>query len=317
MLFRFLITLVSSWVVTPLAVLTAHWLGVANESLMIMLLLGLGAGAPFQLLLNESIATQLAGHPSSGSQKTIAVICGAQALSCSGMLLFGSEQNFPVPETIAASLLLAISTATSFKSAVIYYQLATRSTISNAQSMAVGGLPGLVSLLIFASYGIARAAELEVLPEFLLLAAIAPALAQYALLLSLAGRRHAGPSGAMLQSPSHVLWAALCAIILLSLGSTALRDFIAASNASFAALIIVGLNSLASIVNVVTRAAFLQSSKASHSSPLLAAGGVAGGLVAAAWWLAPVLAQLSALLAAQLWIGAVVCFVRESRGNKQ
>lgn len=308
MLFRFLLALGSSWVANPLGIVVAHGLGVSNEPLLIQLLLGVGASAPFQLLLNESFAVRAVKDRRLARPQDVGVICVLQGVCCTGALYVAGGQSDA--HTIALGVLLALGTFSSYRSAIIYYGLALNDLISNASSVLVGALPGLVSLAIYTSYGVTRGLGMPA--EFLLAGAILPALAQ-ALYLTAISRKRPRIEAARSRPLAFSAALPLGALMLFSFASTQLRDAVAASSVAYAALIIVALNSLTSLTNTVTRAWFLSGGGKSHASRIAAMSIIPAIGSALTITLFPPLGGILALLTTQLLISAVIASARLDR----
>lgn len=260
MLSRFLITLVSSWLANPLGVLVAQSLGVAQDPLLLMLLLGIGTSTAFQLLLNEGLAAGLASGRFKATLNQLTSVLLIQAITTAVTLFLLADHGFALLPSLTLSIFLLASTALSYRTAVIYYRIVMSRLVSSAQAVRVGALPGIVTLVVFAGASAAAVGSGK-MPHWILSAALLPSLLQwlYVRKLDLMNIHEIDVVQAV---PGNIfLIAALVALMALSSLITVLRDLIASYHTQFAALIIVGLNSLTSIANTLTRVAFLGKKK--------------------------------------------------------
>lgn len=309
MLSRFLITLVSSWLANPLGVLVAQSLGVAKDPVLLMLLLGVGTATGFQLLLNEGLAAGFASGRFKATRNQLLSVLLIQATTTVVTLFSLADHGFGLLPSLILSIFLLISTALSYRTAVTYYRIVMSRLVSNAQAIRVGALPGVVTLVIFAGAS-AEAVGSGKMPHWLLSAALLPSLLQwwYVRKLDLTNTHKTDVTQAV---PGNVfLIAALIALMALSSLITVLRDLIASYHTQFTALIIVGLNSLTSIANTLTRVAFLGKEKRALHLSLFVPVVVLVLAMASIWADLNTLSSLAGLLSVQC---AIVLTIEAAR----
>jgi hypothetical protein len=309
MLRRFLLSLLSSWIVNPLGILVAQWFGVANASVVILVLLATGACVPFQLLLNECLAAAVNRGSVSPTRMQLVSILGVQGLASIGTLWALTGQDFSIAEAALISLLLCLNTYASYRATLIYFGLALRSRLTDRSAILIGSSPGLTSLACYIAFSITRRLDWPLAGGFVLFAALAPTLIQWIYVRWLAKLDiHADESPHRLDAPpvdTLKLSLALVALAALAALSTGLRDAIASLSANHVALLLVALNSLLSLVNTATRAKFLVRGGSSIQGAL---GGVVGaallafGIASLLHWRPGTIFALIAVQASIAWV---------------
>jgi hypothetical protein len=316
---RFLLTLMSSWIVNPLGIAIAHAFGFSNLPTVLLILIGTGACAPFQLFLNECLAAGVQkGHLKTNHQQ-MALIVTIQSISYGASTLWLSEIAFRIHEIILLGIFLCASNVISYSLTKKYYHLVMKGAISNRKAIIIGGLPGLIALKIHLGYGLLFCWHHATPSETLLLVCILPAIAQWHYVNQIAKRfdlHEAGLRRVIVATPSVATGALLTALVtlgLLTMAGSFLREKIATHSVNHVALILVGLNSLVSLGNTVTRSAFLSQPTQAHSRTLIIAS-IATFLMAAAFWHKfPLTGLFAALIASQLGIVAAVDHGRRIR----
>lgn len=146
-------TLFASWLVAPLGVLTLHFSGLGSDPLLVVILIALSVGAPFQLLLNEFLAVgQAKGihHPPVGLLVALMVLHGAASL----FALTTARQtqwNIPMfPDMAVIVSLISVNLLMSYASVRYTTSLLLRGQLSHAQSWLNGALPGILTFALYA-----------------------------------------------------------------------------------------------------------------------------------------------------------------------
>ena len=286
--------------------MVAHFFGIAQQPVVLMLVLGTGACTAFQLLLNECLAAGHARGTFSTTKSQLTRVLVAQVVTCATTLI-SLPNNFFTPTLISTlCALLFINSALSYQCAVIYYRLAICKQISVKQAIVIGALPGFTALFIYGSFSLASHI-LPALPAILLLSSvIVPSLIQWLYLRLLSPPSFIGQPAREERPQLIYLIGAVVALTILSVVITILRDSIAATYVAYAALIVVALNSLASLTNTLTRASFLTSSSYNWYRVILTVGFSFGVLGIAVWPFTQVPAKLLVLLGVQLVIIALI-----------
>jgi hypothetical protein len=298
---RFVLTLLASWLATPLGVMLAHAAGVANDPTVLVLLFAQAYAAPFQLLLNEGLASCVSRHRRAMSSATLTMCLALLAVTCAaGLWLIGAQQ-FTGAHVFLATLAVTLSCAWSFHSARMYYALVIYGRSAARQAAIVGLIPGMTTLGIFAAYAAVRETLPAVPQEWLLLVAATPSMLQWLYI------RHCSvdaPDEHRQRAQTHSLrlTAALSALVAISFGSITVRDQIASTSLAHIALILTGLNALASVVMTVTRVIYLQGSGASSWIVLVATAAVLTAISTWAWAF-----QANLFLALFGWLLALQC----------
>ncbi len=172
--------------------------------------------------------------------------------------------------SVSWAVFAAIVAATSFTSVASYlctkryYQLSVAGAVSSKQAATFGAIPGLVALLIYVSASLLAGHSSAGMHVALVLVAVLPTTAVW-LFVSSIGQGHVAPSmaTAILPSVRHVALV-LLGLGLLTIAATRLRADIAAMRTDYAAVIVVILNSLASLLTTLTRARFLRQKNSPH-----------------------------------------------------
>ena len=258
---KFLATLVSSWVVGPAGVLFLHFWGWGSSPVLIALLLALSAAAPIQLLLNEFIAPgAVAGKFFVGRFQILLIIVATFlaiwfALVSSHVVPGG---GFATPIYFGLAVFASISVWLSYCTSLHYYRAVVSGDVGHKGAIYVGLIPGVSTLMIFA------AAALTNTPEILAMAAVLPAIAQFAFLknfpITTTIQADANGVNHLMLSPAMLVVMAL-ALIAIGFGNALLRDTIAGHEQDYAALILVSLNLFGTLVNSFSRAAYISTGK--------------------------------------------------------
>jgi hypothetical protein len=310
MLRRFLLTLLSSWIVNPLGILVAQWFGVANASVVILVLLATGACVPFQLLMNECISATAASGQSHASRGQLGLLLTIQSAACAVTVSTLAVQHFPTAQIAIVVGALAINTGLSYRISLRYYRMVTEGIISMRAAVVVGIIPGVTSLLLYLAYCLVTQYDPQIAAAFIIASTVVPSVAQWRYLQTNAKPcidQSVTPSFDVRRRPAiGWLFGTTLALAALSAGSTHLREMVAQLSADHVALLLVALNSMLSLVNTSTRAAFLNRSGDSQQKPLAMAVAAMAGAGASAVWLGWWVAPLLALIAAQLSIAWVI-----------
>lgn len=309
MLRRFLLSLMSSWMVNPLGILVAQWFDVANQHVVLLLLLASGACVPFQLLLNECLAAAVNRGGILPTRTQLMSILGVQGLASIGTLWALTDQDFSFVETVTISLLQALNTYASYRATLIYFGLVLRTRLTDWAAILIGSSPGLTNLTCYIAFSLTSRHGWPAAGGFILAAALAPTLIQWSYVRWLAKLDvEFNASSIRVDAPAvdtFKLALALAALATLSALSTRLRDGIASLSANHVALLLVALNSLLSLVNTATRAKFLVRGGSSIQEVL---GGVAMvaimafGLASLLQWQLGAILALIAVQASIAWV---------------
>lgn len=309
MLRRFLLTLLSSWIVNPLGILVAQGFGVANSPIVILVLLATGACVPFQLLMNECIAATESRGQAQAGRLQIGLLLFIQAVACGATVYSLSLHSISALVIAVVVLFLAINTALSYRVSLRYYRLVKQTALSKHAAVVIGIIPGVTSLLLYLAYSLTASRLPQTAAGFILASAVLPSLVQWRYLQTITG-------GAALALPASEaplpklhhgwLFAAVVALAALAAGSTRMRETVASLSANHVALLLVALNSMLSLINTLTRAAFLNRAGGGQQRPLgvvaLAMAITSVFATAVGWQTAP----LIALIATQLAIAWVI-----------
>ena len=301
MLQRFLLTLLSSWIVNPLGILVAQAFGVANSPIVILVLLATGACVPFQLLMNECIAASESRRQAQTGQMQIGLLLSVQAVVCGASLYGLSLQRFPALVIAVVIVFLAINTVLSYRVSLRYYRLVTQTALSKQAAVVIGFIPGVTSLLLYLAYSLAASRLPQTAAGLIVVSAVLPSMLQWGYLQTFTNG--AAPTTSHLSEAPlpklHYGWlfAAAAALAALAAGSTQLRETVAHQRANHIALVLVALNSILSLINTLTRTAFLNRAGGGQQRPLgvgalvMAIAGVAATTVG--WQSAPLIALIS------------------------
>lgn len=298
----------SSWIVNPLGILVAQGFGVANSPIVILVLLATGACVPFQLLMNECIAaTDSRGIAGAGRSQIGLLLC-VQVVTCAATIYGLSAQRFPPMLIAIVIVLLAINTGLSYRVSLRYYRLLTLGVVSLGAAAMIGAIPGVISLLLYVAYAIAAHNEPQTATGFIVVSTMLPTLVQWRYLKSYAER--AAPASLGFNTPHARLvtgWLISSGVALagLAAASTLLRETVAQLSANHLALLLVALNSILSLINTATRAAFLNAAGGGQKLTLTAVTVtmvMAGAYASASGWHATPVILLGATQLAIAWV---------------
>ncbi len=311
---RFLTTLVFSWLANPLGVGIAHVLGVSQEPTLVMVLLASSTCTPYQIFLNESVAVRRASGRHGASVSQFIALLTAQSITCIAALVTMPHHRSGLASAVAITAVLGCTAVLSYAGTARYYALTLEGRISSREAAFVGFLPGLTSICLYLGASTVIKASTLAADVIIYLVAVLPTAAVFFYVSRISPGFHIEPpsKGARTLSSSVVV-GVVASITVLTFGGARLRDIVATFRNEYAALILVALNSMASLVTTLTRAAFLRSSAL---RPLRAIGivsivvGLLGvGLIHTAQALGCVLL----LLSTQGLIIAMLEFARRSR----
>jgi hypothetical protein len=209
---------------------------------------------------------------------------------------------------------LATSSLLSYRISLKYYGLVIGGMVSMSEAVVVGALPGCVALAVYIVFCMLIWHWPATSSDVLILICALPAVAQWTYVKMLVRRTRPADPHAVLEScgsklpvvANGPLVVSIAWLAFLTMVGSTLRETIASRSLDHVALILVGLNSLVSLANTVTRTAFFTSQGVPRGRSLnmgmLAMALLAVGL----WHLAPVAGLFSALIASQLGIVATV-----------
>ena len=259
---KFALTMLSSWIVGPAAVLVMHLWGWGSEAILISILLALSVGAPVQLLLNEFIAAGVIANTFRATRVQLGIVITVTFIAIWTALASSTKLNVNEPFAFAYATIAAFSTISvwlSYRVSLRYYRVVVSGAAERRFAIYVGITPGLVTLISFLLAAVARQ------PVLLLLGAIAPAVAQTFVVKQLSPDQDAFAHGDI-SVPAPLTWGLLftvvSAMIAVGFATTMLRDYLAGEQAGFAALILVSLNLLGTVVISFSRASYLTSGRA-------------------------------------------------------
>ena len=290
----------------PLGILIAQFSGIANDPIILMLLLASGACIAFQLLINEGFAAGKAKGSFAVTRTQLAIVLLIQGVTSSVVLLMIPSHPFSINIILVLSALMVVSSALSYQCALIYYGLVMAGNISYMHAIKVGVLPGVVTLAIYLSYCLIIQ-FLPKLPSLLLLSvALLPSLMQWLYLRGITPETKDKIEDPLKIPNNLYLGGMLFALMLLSFWITILRDAIGMTYVSYTALIVVVLNSFSSLTNTITRANFFTSDGRTSEKILLIAGFTSLVFSLIVWSSLHLIALLLILLTLQLWIIGVI-----------
>ena len=146
-------TLFASWLVAPLGVLTLHFSGLGSDPLLVVILIALSVGAPFQLLLNEFLAVGQA----KGTHHTPVGLLVALMMLHAAASLFAlttarqTQWNIPMfPDMAMIVSFISVNLLMSYFSVRYTTSLLVRGRLSHAQSWLNGALPGVMTFALYA-----------------------------------------------------------------------------------------------------------------------------------------------------------------------
>lgn len=309
---RFLITLLFSWIANPLGVLVAQWLGVTQEPILMVVLLATGACVPFQIFLNEAIAVRAATGrgTSQDGRLLLAMIVAMQTVTCAVALL--ALPATPVPRGMLAAVVAAtgFTAVASYLCTRRYYELSVAGAISARQAAAFGAIPGIVALLVYLVASLLARHSVIGMQVALVLVAVLPTTVVWLFIACIRPGNAASLGPAAPLPTIGQVTGVLLGLVVLTIAGTRLRADIAALRGDYAAVIVVLLNSFASLLTTVTRAMFLRQTRRLHGGllPALALGAAAAGLLVHR--ALPVTAQVCWLLSVQ---GLVIALIEVGR----
>lgn len=146
-------TLFASWLVAPLGVLTLHFSGLGSDPLLVVILIALSVGAPFQLLLNEFLAVgQAKGTHHTPVGLLVALMMLHAAASVFALTTARQTQwNIPMfPDVAMIVSLISVNLLMSYFSVRCTTSLLVRGRLSHAQSWLNGALPGVMTFVLYA-----------------------------------------------------------------------------------------------------------------------------------------------------------------------
>lgn len=257
---KFLLAILSSWIVGPAGVIFLHFWGWGDNPKLIAVLLALSAGAPIQLLLNEFIAPSATTNTFFASKRQIAAIVMATMVAIWFALITSNKVHGEEPSLLAYPTLAFLAGASiwlSYHISLRFFRDVIHDKVSHQYAILIGATPGLTMLFIFAS------AALMQRPYVLLGAAILPAIAQLLILRTIAPKEDAPENKeSHVNKPElgHVTILTMTALlIVIGICSTIVRDYIASWQQSYAAILLVSLNLMGTIVISLSRAVYLSS----------------------------------------------------------
>jgi hypothetical protein len=241
--------------------MVAQWYGVANERVILLVLLATGACVPFQLLLNECLAAAVSRGGIALTRLQMVIILGVQGMACMGSLWFLADRIFDIDQMLIVSLLLAFGTYVSFRTALAYYGQMLRGYVTSRTAILIGSLPGLTSLCLYIAFALTSQKGGAMVGGFILATTFLPGLIQLTYTLRTIKHDDSILVTKLSTTATPVsmtkLMLSLVSLVVLTALSTQYRDAISNLNVDYAALLLVALNSLLSLINTVTRAKFL------------------------------------------------------------
>jgi hypothetical protein len=274
----------------------------------ILVLLATGVCVPFQLLMNECIAAAESRGQANAGRLQIGLLLSVQAIACATTIYNLSMQRFSLQLIAILVVLLVINTGLSYRVSLRYYRLVTQSVVSKHAAIMIGVIPGVTSLLLYLAYSLAASRVPQTAASFIVASVVLPSLVQWRYLQKFKGG--IAPILHVSEAPLsklHYGWlfAAIVSLAALAAGSTQLRETVAHQSANHIALLLVALNSMLSLINTSTRAAFLKYAGGGQQRLLGAMAMVIAGAAVAATefgWQAAPLITLIALQLAIAWV---------------
>ena len=149
-------TVLASWMVAPLGVLTLHFSGMGSDPVLIAILVALSVGAPFQILINEFLAVGNAGSAHETPNGLIAVLMAMHAIA--GIVALTTTNNTQwqlalLPNGLTIVALVTFNLILSYFSVKYYTVLLIKGEIGIYKSIINGSVTGVVTfiILLFAS----------------------------------------------------------------------------------------------------------------------------------------------------------------------
>jgi hypothetical protein len=274
---KFLLTLMSSWLVNPLGVLIAQWFGVANSPEIMLVLLLVGTATPFQFLMNECLAAGVASKRAVPSWLQLAAIMLIQLTTCILAVINIEVRSFDIQWVYLIAIALCFNTLNSYVISVIFFGLVVNSNISRNGAMIIGALPGIASIALFSIYSFSSFYLLFAKPWIALAISCFPGIVQLVYLIHLKNASTISPENT--QHYLHVvgsphLFLSLAILATLAILSTNFREHLASFSTSYGAILLVALNLVFSLTNTLTRVSFFSTKKMSNTALLAAITGV-------------------------------------------
>lgn len=284
----------------------------ANSPVVILVLLATGACAPFQLLMNECIAATESSGQVRAKKLQIGLLLFVQAIACAMTICCLPSQRFSLLQVAIVVVLLAINTGLSYIVSLRYYRMVMATIISKRFAVLMGVIPGATSLLLYLAYSLAASNEKTIAAAFIMASTILPSVILWLYIKSGNDNFRCTKTINGPHSSLSSIWLIVAAAILAALaaGSTLLRDSVAHLSVDYVALLLVSLNLFLSLINTLTRVAFLNNGGSDKKRVLATAslfmassGAFAGGM---GWQVSPLLY----LIATQF---AVACVIEAAR----
>lgn len=269
---NFIVMLFSGWIVNPLGIGLAHLYGVDNLPIVIMVLLGVSIGAPFQLFLNECVAPRVQCSRDVARRSTIAFVLLIQLCSYMFFMCKTSNLEYQIGPIVFLGVLLLFSNYLSYVLSIKYYEMVVEGNIRVRQSILVGALPGVVSFLVYCAYSISVSKFGIEFSPILLLTTILPAIIQYKYVKYLTGLNQVNAFDVdELIAPASdwffvLTVGPLCALTIVS---SSLRESVAVMNSNYVAIILVVLNSTVSLAITLSRALFLRKNSIKYQNVIM------------------------------------------------
>lgn len=237
-----------------------------------MLLLTQGACVPFQLFLNECLAVGQVRAQRLVRHSVIVFVIFSQIFTCLISLFIGvGDKPVGVGPVFGFAVAFAASNFISYKVACEYYDAVLNGRLTKRESIWIGMVPGVTMLFLYSGFFELLSNGLVGDSAYLALLVPVSALAQWFFLKFVLKGRFA-PSfwkAPAVQSVAVHGYLSVGALMIVSYFLTGYRDFFSQLAPAYGALIVVGLNTLSSVANTVTRAGFLIRGQQMHRLLLL------------------------------------------------
>lgn len=301
-----LATLLSSWMMAPLGMLVLHLAGLGGNRYLVLILVALGVGAPFQLMLNELLAVGHARDRYSESRRQVALL---SLINLGAGLLAVGTTHPGVPgsgfaiDGVTVAVLVTVNLILSYAAVLLYTRLVLLHRIDTVQSIINGGLVGGVVVVLYALAGVTGARI------FLTLVLVVPGalhlLYFYRLYRRMDGERRSETTraGGMVGTGS-----LLCGAILL-VGTTylasILRFHLVGGYPEYAALLLVTVNVISTAMFTLARFSFLAQLRNKNATKAAYAALISFGMSIVAYVIKAEVAAFFAIVAinfVNLWI---------------
>ena len=273
MLRIFVLTLLSSWIASPLGILIAQHFGVANAHIVVLVLLAIGTCVPFQLLLNECLAATANRGNTAPTKFQITLVIFAQLIASIWTLWGLSAQVFQFSRVVIVVIFLAFNTLISYSASLMYYSLVVRNKIRTDQAMTIGATSGLTNLGLYFMFCMASLSFYNISYVFVLATLLLPSLIQWLYVRKIKIKTsHVPHKPADIKLPplsTTRLIVSLVALAFLTSLSTNMRDEIASTHTNYISFLLIAMNSLITLINTITRATFLSENSSSKKQFLL------------------------------------------------